>query len=77
MATPVPPPIQREAKPSLALRRRILWSKVTGIRRREDPIGWRRAMAPPFTFPFARSQPVSLCTASGEIDTDKVSAISI
>jgi hypothetical protein len=34
-------------------------------------------MAPPFTFPFARPRPISLCAASGEIDTDMLNAISI
>jgi hypothetical protein len=34
-------------------------------------------MAPPFAFTFARAQPIFLYTASGEIDTDTLSAISI
>jgi hypothetical protein len=34
-------------------------------------------MAPPFTFPFARSRPICLRAASGEIDTDMLNAISI
>jgi len=77
MATPMLQQIQRETKSFLALRRCISWSKVTRNRRPEAPIGWPSAMAPPFTFTSASSRPNSLCTVSGEIYTDTLSAISI
>ena len=50
MATPMPPPMHRVARPFLALRRPISCSRVTSTRAPEAPIGWPMAMAPPFTF---------------------------
>src|SRR5690554_383330 len=61
-ATPMPPPIHSVARPFLASRRVISCSRLTRMRQPEAPIGWPRAMAPPFTFTLAVSQPRSRLT---------------
>ena len=52
------------AKPFFASRLPISCNNVTNTRAPEAPIGWPMAIAPPFTFTFAGSQPKSLFTAS-------------
>src|SRR5690606_19130913 len=61
-ATPIPPPMHRVARPFLASRRTISCSRVTSMRQPDAPIGWPMAMAPPFTFTLAVSQPMSRLT---------------
>src|SRR6266478_2739979 len=77
---PMPPPMHNVARPFFASRRCISCSSVTRTRAPEAPIGWPRAMAPPFTLTLAGSQPRSLLTAqawAGErfVGLDKVQIV--
>src|SRR3954471_20810230 len=60
---PMPPPMHSVARPFLASRFCISCSRVIRTRAPEAPIGWPSAIAPPLTFTFAGSQPMSLLTA--------------
>ena len=59
----MPPPMHSVASPFFASRFVISCSNVTNTRAPDAPIGCPMAIAPPFTFTFAVSQPRSLFTA--------------
>src|SRR6266853_788247 len=59
----MPPPMHKVARPLWTLRRCISCNRVTRTRAPEAPIGWPRAMAPPFTLTFSTFHPRSLLTA--------------
>ena len=59
----MPPPMHSDARPFFASRRIISWISVTSTRQPDAPMGWPSAMAPPFTFTFEVSQPISRLTA--------------
>ena len=53
IAIPMPPPMQRVAKPFLTSRLIISCISVTSILVPDAPIGWPKAIAPPLTFTFS------------------------
>src|SRR3954451_6128850 len=57
IASPWPPPEQMAATPRPPPRRRSSCTSVPSTRAPEAPIGWPRAIAPPFTFTFDSSRP--------------------
>ncbi len=59
---PMPPPMQRVARPFFTLRFFISWSSVTRMRAPEAPTGWPSAIAPPFTLTISLLKPSSLAT---------------
>src|SRR4051794_28556978 len=59
MATPMPPPTHSDATPYGAWRCLIAYTSVVNTRAPLAPIGWPRAMAPPWTFTRAGSIPSS------------------
>src|SRR5829696_4336575 len=59
----MPPPMHSVARPFFAPRFCISNRSVVRTRAPDAPIGWPMAMAPPFTFTIAGSQPMSLLTA--------------
>src|SRR5690606_16265661 len=63
MATPMPPPMHRVARPFFAPRRCISNTSVLKTRAPEAPIGCPMAMAPPLTLTMSGFQPMSLLTA--------------
>ena len=63
IATPIPPPMHKVARPRLALRRFISNTKVFKILQPDAPIGCPIAIAPPLTLTMDGSQPISLFTA--------------
>lgn len=62
-AMPIPPPIHRVARAFLAFFLCISCNNVTRMRQPEAPIGWPRAIAPPFMLVLFVSNPSSLMTA--------------
>src|SRR5204863_9774960 len=63
MAMPMPPPMQRVARPFLASRFCISCSSVTNTRAPEAPTGCPMAIAPPLTLTLEVFHPRSLLTA--------------
>src|ERR1041384_2300756 len=63
-ATASPPPRQRVASPVRALRSCIAYNSVVRTRAPLAPIGWPRAIAPPFTFTRSHFQPNPAPSAS-------------
>lgn len=63
IAIPIPPPIYMVAKPLLRFLRFISCINVTMSLVPVQPIGWPKAIPPPFTLVLSRSMPSSLMHA--------------